>query len=188
VTYKLTDANELRITYYAVSDKDTVINLTNHAYFNLAGHGAGNVSEHILRLDSPFYLPSKYGMPTGEILSVAGTRFDYRAPRRIGSEPLDNCCVLPGEGFREIAEVSEPVSGRTMTVWTDLPAVQLYNACNMFPGTPGKDGAAYSPGCALCLETQFVPNAVNMPWLNQPVFAANQAFESTTVYAFGITQ
>ncbi|MDR3149862.1 MAG: galactose mutarotase [Oscillospiraceae bacterium] len=184
VTYTITERNALSIEYNAHSSRKTILNLTNHTYFNLSGHASGSLDTHLFRLNSGFYFPSDSSLiPTGELLSVHGTQFDFRKFAPLTEARYDNCFALNGSGFRKIADVREQTSGRSMTVCTDLPAVQLYNACNLMPGTPGKDGAVYNPGCGFCLETQYVPNAVNMPWLAQPV---GTDFVSKTVFEFNM--
>lgn len=190
VTYVLTSDNELQIRYRAVSDHDTVINLTNHSYFNLAGHDSGTVYTQLLQIDAPFYTPLGSQLcPTGEIRSVAGSPFDFCSVKNIGRDieqtdgGYDNNLLLSGAGYRHIATASEPKSGRTMEVMTDLPAVQLYTAGSI-GSIPGKDGAVYERHSGFCLETQFVPNAVHMPWLTSPIFSAGQEFRSTTAFRF----
>ncbi len=184
------------IDYRGVSDADTIINLTNHSYFNLAGHNSGDIHGHELQLAASFYNPNTpEGIPTGELLSVAGTPFDFRQPKPIGRDIGDSCgqitqfggydhnFVLDGWAFRKIATVTEPASGRVMEVSTNLPAVQLYTA-NMLKVPACKDGAAYGLHSGFCLETQFVPNAVNMPWLLSPIFRAGEECVTTTGFKF----
>jgi aldose 1-epimerase len=198
VAYALTDENALMIDYRAVSDRDTVINLTNHAYFNLAGHASGNIYDHVLQLTADYYMPGLGSLlPSGEILSVEGTPFDFRNPRRIGEvigsdHPqvkgiggFDHNFVLSGGyDYRRIATVTEPVSGRAMSVFTDLPGVQLYTSNSLNEGLTYKDGASYKRHQAFCLETQLFPNAVNMPWLASPIYRAGEEYVTTTTYQF----
>lgn len=197
IIYALTDDNALMIDYRVVSDADTIINLTNHSYFNLAGHDSGTIYGHVLELDAGFYTPSgATGIPTGEILQVTGTPLDFTHPKPIGEDigssypqlrqygGYDHNYVLNGGNYRNIATVTEPASGRVMKVFTDLPGVQFYTANSL--NTSGKNGAAYTKHHGFCLETQFFPNAVNLPWFPSPVFSAGEEFASTTTYQFSV--
>lgn len=198
VTYRLTEFNELIINYYAASDKKTVLNLTNHTYFNLAGHQSGSIENHVLTLHAASYTPVREGLiPTGEIAAVAGTVMDFTKPKTIGRDidakdeqlimgggydhnwVLDNC----NGQLREAAVVEEPASGRIMRVFTDLPGVQFY-AGNGIEKHAGKKGAVYEKRGGLCLETQDHPNAVNEPSFPSPVFGEGKDFVSTTIYRF----
>ncbi len=200
VAFALTDDNALMIDYRAVSDKDTVINLTNHSYFNLSGHSGGDVLGHTLELDADFYMPATDALlPTGEILSVAGTPFDFRVAKTLGEAireghpqirlagGFDHNFVLGGGcDYRKVATVTEPASGRVMTMFTDLPGVQLYTSNNLAGEVEGKDGVIYGKHKAICLETQLFPNAVNMPWLASPIYRAREEYITTTTYQFGV--
>ncbi|MDR2908679.1 MAG: galactose mutarotase [Oscillospiraceae bacterium] len=200
VAYALTEDNALMIDYRAVCDKDTVVNLTNHSYFNLAGHDGGNIYGHILELDAPFYTPNTAELiPTGEIISVKDTPFDfYSSPKPVGKDihsaltqlrhcgGYDHNFVLSGTGYRKIASVTEPESGRVMTVFTDLPGVQLYTS-NAFDGEKSyKDGVKYQKHGGLCLETQFFPNAPNIHHFPSPFFIAGEEYTSTTTFQFSV--
>ncbi len=199
VIYALTDDNALMIDYRGVSDKSTVINPTNHSYFNLAGHDSGTMYGHELELAAHFYTPSGPDcMPTGEILNVAGTPLDFTTPKAIGKDisssypqlhqfgGYDHNFVLDGTDYRKVATAYEPVSGRVMDVFTDLPGVQLYTANAIKGEIAGKDGAIYRKHQAFCLETQFFPNAVNFPWFPTPIFLDGEEYSSTTTYQFSI--
>lgn len=200
IAYALTEDNALMIDYRAVCDKNTVINLTNHSYFNLAGHDGGHIYGHILEMDAPFYTPANAeGIPTGEIIAVKDTPFDFcSAPKAIGKDihsaltqmqqfgGYDHNFVLRGVGYRKVATVTEPESGRVMTVHTDLPGVQFYTANHMNGEIPYKDGVKYPKHGGFCLETQFFPNAPNTPWFPSSVFAAGEEYTSTTTYQFSI--
>lgn len=198
VTYTLTDDNGLALSYQAESDRTTIINMTNHAYFNLAGHDKGKIYGHILELRASFYTPTDAGsIPTGEIAPVAGTPFDFLAGKRIGDEieaeneqlkmagGYDHNFVIDGwDGtLREIATVTEPVSGRRMKVYTDLPGVQFYSH-NAAGTQAGKGGAEYGPRSGLCLETQYFPDTPNKPGFPSDVFGPDRKYGSTTVYKF----
>lgn len=192
VTYTLTRENELQLYYQAVCDQETIINLTNHSYFNLSGHNSGTVYDQLLQIDAPFYTPLGSTLcPTGEVRSVVNTPLDFRTTKAIGQDILktdggyDDNLLLGGNGYRRIAIASDPDSGRTMEVLTDLPAVQLYTAGGI-NNIPGKDGAVYGRHSGFCLETQFIPNAVHMPWFTSPIFHAGQEFHSTTAFRFSV--
>lgn len=198
VAYTVTEDNELKIKYTAESDRNTIINMTNHSYFNLAGQGSGNICNHILELKASAYTPVLPGsIPTGEIAQTAGTPFDFMKPKRIGDEidadneqikiagGYDHNWVLDGpEGkLREFAVVTEPVSGRVMRAYTDLPGVQFY-AGNFITEQAGKEGAVYGARSGMCLETQYFPDTPNKPGFPSSVFGPDRKYESTTIYKF----
>jgi len=198
VVYHLTDLNELRIDYAASTDKDTVINLTNHSYFNLKG--GGDILGHQLTLIADTYTPVDGGLiPTGELKPVAGTPFDFRKPTAIGArieqsdeqlklgKGYDHNWVLsrkPGADLSLAARVEEPESGRVMEVWTTQPGIQFYTG-NFLDGTiKGKGGKVYARRSALCLETQHFPDSPNKPKFPSVVLKPGMEFKSTTVYKF----
>ena len=198
VVYHLTDLNELKIDYTASTDKDTVINLTNHAYFNFKG--SGDILDHIVTLNADSFTPIDSGLiPTGAIKPVAGTPFDFRKPAAVGSriaqtdEQLklgggyDHNFVLnrkPGSAPSLAARVEEPTSGRVMEVWTTEPGVHFYTG-NFLDGTiKGKGGKVYARRSALCLETQHFPDSLNKPNFPSTVLKPGTEFKSTTVYKF----
>ena len=199
VTYTLTDENELELSYEAESDKNTIINMTNHTYFNLAGHNRGRIEDHILRLNAAAYTPVLPGsIPTGEIAAVAGTPFDFTRDKRIGEEigAAHEQLNLTGGGYdhnwviddydgtlREFAVVTEPVSGRIMKAYTDLPGVQFY-AGGGIAGQSGKENAEYGPRCGFCLETQYFPDTANKPEFPSAVFGPDRKYQSRTIYKF----
>lgn len=201
VTYEVTEQNEFKITYHIVSDKKTVINMTNHSYFNLAGQENGNVLDQTLQIAASHYTPMKdsKSIPTGEIASVEGTPFDFRKEKPIGQDikasheqlifanGYDHNFAIDKtkDGVEKIASAYCGESGIRMDVYTDLPGVQLYTA-NFVGGQHGKKGAVYVQNSAFCLETQYYPNAVNEPNFASPVFDAGQPYDSTTVYAFSV--
>jgi len=200
IAYALTEDNALMIDYRAVSDKNSLINLTNHSYFNLAGHDSGNIYGHTLEMDAQFYTPVDSKMiPTGEVLRVKDTPFDFATePKPLGRdihsaltqinrcEGYDHNFVLGGTGYRKVATLAEPESGRVMSVLTDLPGVQLYTGNHLDGEQAYKDGVKYPKHAGVCLETQFFPNAANTPWFPTPFFAAGEEYTSTTTYQFSI--
>lgn len=179
VRYSLTEDNAVMIDYGAVSDKDTVINLTNHSYFNLAC--GGKVLDHELQINADGYLPVDGELlPTGEVRPVAFTEYDFRQRRKIGKPYYDNCFVLNGS---ECAELYDPGSGRLMQVSTDMPGVQLY-AGGAIGRRKGKGEAEYRENSGVCLETQFFPDTPNHPEFPSCVLKAGEKYESRTVYKF----
>lgn len=200
VTYLLTNSNELRIEYSATTDKATVVNLTNHSYFNLAGEGSGPVLDHQIMIHADYFLPTDDNLiPTGEKAGLAGTPMDFTQMRRIGDRigenylPLkqglgyDHCYVLSsGRGLKTAAKVREPKSGRVMTVETTEPAVQLYTSNHMKRLAGCKNGHAYDFRGALCLETQHYPDSPNHPDFPSTVLRPGDTYQQTTVYKFSV--
>lgn len=197
VTYTLDEDSMLTIHYEAVPDKDTVINMTNHSYFNLNGHDSGTVLNHSVTLDAESFTPAdRESIPTGEIRSVDGTPMDFRSGKTLGKEidadyePLrlgggyDHNWVLKNEGrFAKVAEVKSDKSGIKMEVYTDLPGVQMYTA-NFLDNEPGKDGAFYAKRSAVCLETQYFPDAVHHENFPSPVCRKGEKYDTRTAYRF----
>lgn len=199
VTYSLTEGNELVIEYLAVSDRDTIINLTNHAYFNLAGHNAGTILDHKLMVKANQFTPTASDLiPTGEIWDVAGTPMDFRTMKRIGQdidadyEPLvtaggyDHNYVLDirGTEVEKVAEMVEEKSGRRMEVFTDLPGMQVYSGNMLKPVNNSKQGATYNRRGGICFETQYFPNSCNTKNFPSSLLKAGKEYSSVTIYKF----
>jgi aldose 1-epimerase len=201
VTVKYTlSGNDLKIDYSATTDKPTVLNLTNHSYFNLSGQGNGTILADELKLDASRFTPVDSGLiPTGELKSVVGTPFDFLKPHAVGErinandEQLhlghngyDHNFVIDGGGkeLKEAAEVYDPASGRVLQVLTTEPGVQFYTANFLDGSIKGKGGVAYPRNAALCLETQHFPDSPNHPAFPTTVLRPGGEFHSTTVYRF----
>lgn len=195
VKYTLTNENALVLDYTAVPDADTVINLTNHSYFNLKGAGNGDIKDHIVQINANQYTPvDDLLIPTGKLAYVTGTAFDFKTPKPVredmdnGKLPngYDHNFVLGEAGvMRTAAEVYEPESGRVMTVKTDKPAVQFYIGIGL-NGENGKNGAHYNKYAGLCLESQFSPDTPHNPQWPSCVYKAGQTYRFTTVYQFSV--
>ncbi len=198
VRYTL-DKGALRIEYSATTDKDTVLNLTNHSYFNLAGQANGEVLGHVVKINASRFTPVDASLiPTGRIKSVDGTPFDFRKPHSIGErinandEQLrfgmgyDQNFVLDnsGGGVAEAAEVYEPTTGRILKVLTTEPGVQFYSGNHLDGSITGKQGRVYKPRVAFCLETQHFPDSPNHPNFPTTELKAGQKFHSVTVFEF----
>ena len=194
VRYSLEPGGVLRITYDAVSDRDTVFNMTNHSYFNMAGHDKPEKAmEQVLQLNALRFTPADaLSIPTGELRSVAGTPMDFRMPKAVGRDLDQDYDALQLQGGYDhnfevftdpCAILSDPVSGRTMAVSTDCPGVQFYCG-NFLTGEIGKDGVAYIRRGGVALETQYYPDAVNHPEWPQPFYKAGQSYHSETKYIF----
>ena len=186
VDYSLNDENELRIDYHATTDNDTIVNLTNHSYFNLGGQGARDILGHELMLHADSFTPvSEALIPTGEIRSVDGTRMDFRSGRVIGDGGYDHNFVLNGYGsIRSVARLREPSSGRVMEVLTTQPGIQFYSGNFLDGSLVGKGGVRYQKYAALCLETQHFPDSPNQPNYPSTVLRAGDRYNESTIYKF----
>jgi aldose 1-epimerase len=200
VRYMLDNRNGLHIDYSATTDKDTVLNLTNHSYFNLMGAGSRSVLTHRLMLDAGRFTPVNSTLiPTGAIVSVAGTPFDFRKLTEIGSrinqaneqlkfaKGYDQNFVLnhPGDLSALAAKVAEPTTGRVLEVFTDQPGLQFYTG-NFLDGTNSGVGGVYGFRSALCMETQHFPDSPNHANFPSTMLRRGQKFHSTTIYRFSV--
>ena len=196
VSYYLSDKNELRITYAAATDEATPVNLTNHSYFNLAGAGADTVLDHDLLLNANEYIPvDKTLIPTGKLEAVKGTIMDFTKTTRIsdrieklydtGAKGYDHCYVLAKREKAPTlaAKLRDPKSGRTLTVLTTQPGIQLYTGNFLF-GQKGAGGQEYKLRSGVCLETAHFPDAVNQPTFPSIILRPGETYSHTCVYAF----
>ncbi len=204
VSYTLTEQDEVIIEYRASADRTTVINPTNHAYFNLRGHGAGTIGDQLVWINADNFTPADAGsIPTGEIAPVAGTPMDFTVMKPIGQDigadydqlkyanGYDHNYVLNGwDGkLNLVAKAKDPVTGRKLKVYTDLPGMQFYTGNSLKDGQAhGKGDVPYPFRSGYCFETQYYPDAVNKPEWPQPVFRAGEEYHSFTVYKFEATK
>lgn len=200
VTYTLTDDNSLKIEYYGTSNKDTVANMTNHSYFNLAGHNNGNCLNHKLYINADkFVAVDDELIPIGELQDVTNTPMDFRNAKEIGLDinsnfeqlnftgGYDHSFVInkTTDGIEKIAVLSDGNSGRTMEVYTDSIGVQFY-AGNFIENNKiiGKENCLYKNRSGICLETGFLPDSINQPSFKSPILKAGEIYETTTIYKF----
>ena len=206
VNYTVTDENELILRYEAVSDQDTLCNLTNPTYFNLNGEAGGKtILDHVFEMNcDTFTVVDALCIPTGEQRDVTGTPFDLRQPTRIGdglARTAEDEQMSFGNGYdhnfnindfeaglRFAAEVTDPESGRVMDVFTDMPAVQFYAGNSLHGIHPGASGRVYSPREGFCLETQFAPDSINHPEVIDSVLRAGEKYDFTTIFAFDVAE
>ena len=197
-TYILSNANELRVEMEATTDRTTVVSMAHHTYWNLAGHASGTILDQELKIDAVRYTPTDPELLTaaGAIASVHGTPFDFTVPKPMGRDLLaagnqpvgyDLNYVIDGDPstLREAARVSDPKSGRVLTLSGDQPGMQFYTGNYLDGSLTGKGGAHYPQYAAFCIETQKFPNSVNVPaWQAQVVLRPGQPYKSTMVHAF----
>lgn len=201
VTYELTEDNEIVLHYEGSADADTIVNMTNHSYFNLAGHDAGAEAmlNHTVQIYAPEYTPvfDAEAIPTGELAPVAGTPMDFTEPKKIGQDlEADFQQLIFGGGYdhnyalcrekgqqRKAAEVVCEESGIVMEVYTDLPGMQFYIG-NFIDNEKGKNGHVYEKRSGFCMETQYYPDACNRPEFQSSVLKAGEKYDTVTVYRF----
>ena len=205
VVYSFTDDNELVIEYMATTNKKTIINLTHHAFFSLTGiaNPTPKVDDYVCEINADYYLPiDDTCIPTGEIRFVEDTPFDFRAPKAIGQDidadneqirngsGYDHCYVLNKKEEGELsfaAKVTEPVSGRTLEVFTTEPGMQLYSD-NWADGYKGQNGATFPKRSALCFECQHFPDSPNHPYFPSVVLNPGEEYKQKTIYKFGVSK
>ncbi len=200
VTYALTADNKLSIHYDAVSDQDTIFNMTNHSYFNLNGAASGTILDHQVQiLADKFTWADEESIPTGELVDVEGTPMDFREFHAIGERIEEdyqalkfgggydhNYVVNPGRETKTVARMKSPESGILMEVTSDLPGMQLYTGNFLEGDKVGKNGCRYGKRTGCCFETQFHPDAINHPEFEQPVCKAGEHYLTTTTYGFRV--
>ena len=192
IKYALTSNNDIVISYTAKTDAPTPVNLTNHTYFNLGGHDSGSILGQTVQLFADRYVPvDGKAIPTGEILDVAGTPFDFRSPKEIGKDieavpgGYDHNWEInrAGDTPNPVAGVYDPVSGRAMTVYSTQPGVQFYTG-NFLSGVAGKNGAVYDKNAAFCLETQHFPDSPNQPSFPDSILLPGDRYRHETIWHF----
>ena len=197
VTYTITKDNEISIHYEATCDKDTIVNMTNHSYFNLNGHKSGTTDNHTITLNADFFTPNNPECyPTGEILSVDNTAFDLRAGKTLNNAftsddkqialfgGFDHNIILSGAGYRYCGTLKGDKTGIKMELWTDQPAVQLYSGNGINEKTVCKENTVYKKHQGVCLETQIFPNATEYTHFPSPILRAGEKYDTTTAYKF----
>ncbi len=198
ITYTLGDDNSLKLEYSGVSDVDTIFNPTNHSYFNLNGHDSGSVMDHIVWIDADKYTHTdSESIPHGECREVKGTPMDFTTPKALKQDTdadydqlnwaggFDhNYCLNNPSLTKPCCTLEDPASGRKMEVYTDLPGVQLYAGNYLDDSHIGKGDCPYGKRFGVCFESQYFPNAVNVPEFEQPIAKAGQKAHSTTIYKF----
>lgn len=200
VTYTLSTDNALIIEYRAKTDAETPFNLTNHSYFNITGNPSKDILSLEMQLNADAITESDDGLiPTGKLLPVENTPFDFRKPKTIGQDihaqdHLLKLCggydvnfvLRPFDGVQKAGEIYDQASGRRMLVFTDLPGIQIYTANSFAPGMKGVGGVPMKPHRAICMETQFYPDSVNHPEFPYENLKPEKPFHSTTIYKFTI--
>lgn len=196
VTISLAESGSLSLKYQAKTDATTPVNLTNHAYFNLAGEGKGTILDHVVQMRSSFYLPIDSGLiPTGKEAPVAGTAMDFKKAKAVGRDiaaaggGYDHCYIIDREclPLKPFAMVYEAETGRSMSVATTLPSVQFYTGNNL-SNIAGKSGSMYDKYSGLCLETEMYPDSPNRNNFPSPFLAPGEVWDNETIYSFSINQ
>ena len=200
VTYELTEQDEFKITYKAITDQDTYVNMTHHSYFNLQGAGAGTtIDHHILQINASYFTPTDESLiPNGDITSVENTPLDFRKPAQISKKAKDDYLhfkltngydhnyVLDKEALKQAAMILDPVSGRMMKVITTEPGMQFYSCNSISKNDIGKHGQPYPDRGAFCLEAQHHPNSPNEERFPSTLLRPGEVYHSTCIYQFGI--
>lgn len=197
VKYTLTKDNGIEIHYSGESDKDTVLNMTNHSYFNLNGHGGGIIDKHLLWLNSEFYTPNTVDcIPTGEVLSVKGTPFDFSFEKEIATGlnsnhsqvrmfgGFDHNFALKGRGYRKVAKITGDKSGIAMEIYTDQPGMQIYSGNGIEENRVCKDGEIYGAHQGICFETQAFPNFLQYSHFPDGILKKGEKYDTITTYKF----
>lgn len=198
VRYIITEDNCVIIEYEAESDKDTVVNLTNHSYFNLAGHALGTIFEQKVWIDSDEFTPvGENFCINGQVRKVEGTPMDFRTVKAVGKDVNvsydqfgygvgydSNYILKTNDEITLVARAESDVSGIAMEVYTDLPGMQFYTGKYIPEGLSGKNGVHYGNSAGMCFETQYFPNAINFPQFRQPILKAGEVYNTTTIYKF----
>lgn len=202
VEYKLTDENELVINYYGKSDKDTVLNLTNHSYFNLRGHASGDVLEHKVKIYAKnITVANEQSIPTGEIRNILGTPMDFTVLKKVGQDiEKEYDQLINGNGYdhnwiiddytgelKKAAEVIDDKTGRMLEVFTTKPGIQFYTGNFLNENEVGKGGVSYKKRQGLCLETQYFPDSLHHSGFSNVILEAGQEYKHTTIYKMSIT-
>ena len=199
VEYLLTNDNELIVEYRGVTDEDTIVNMTNHSYFNMDGQESGSAEQQSVWIDADYYTENdEESIPTGEILPVKGTPMDFTKKKKIGKDidadyealklagGYDHNWVLKTDGkFKKVAEITGAKSGITMTVSTDLPGIQFYTG-NYINSEKGKGGVVYQKRQGVCFETQYFPDAVNQESFKQPILKEGEQYITRTSFQFSV--
>lgn len=198
IIYTVTESNAIIISYYGVSNKKTLINLTNHNYFNLGGHDSGRMEDMEVRILADYFTPvDEDTIPTGEIRPVENTPMDFRKRKPVKDEidaddeqlkigkGYDHNFVIRNEhcGIRKMAEAADMKQGITMEVYSDLPGMQFYTG-NTLKETKGKGGVVYKERCGFCMEPHYFPDSINKKQFEAPVFEAGEVYQTTTIYQF----
>ncbi len=196
VEYSFDDDNSFKIHYNAVSDKDTIVNFTNHSYFNLDGESSGDILDTTMQIFSSFYtVNDDENLPTGEIFKTKNTVFDFSVPKKIGKDIKDKALegvggydhnyIIDGYGFRKAAIAKSEKSGISLEVMTDKPGMQFYTGNGIKP-SKGKGGTEYAKYSGFCLETQYFPDGISYPHFVFPILKKGELYDYTTVYKFSV--